>query len=213
MRSILRWLAPIPSFLFGVGVLWTGQVGPNDAVANWQKWLRLLGIESMPAWMKSDVFYGVVMTLAAALVIGGIGGFALALWRRRDLALPTEPIIPHDEFIPMREAATRAYETFRRGGGLGKLAPDELSRTDPLSWCASFLLVKGIPVYGVHSPARDRERIPDEDLKSLHIEQQGDELHDTFSIRGPRWTNLEVRIDDLDLILSDITRDYSERER
>jgi hypothetical protein len=212
MLPLLRKLGSIAAtFVFGTFLLWSGQVGPEDAWANWQKWLKWFGIENVPAWLNSQTFLSWVSAAGGAFV-----GAALVLlytvWRRqKDLNAPLVPILSTDpEFISMKEAATQAYETFRRGGGLGKLAPDELSQTDPLSWCASFLIVKDIPVYGAHPPSRDRERIPKRDLRHLHVENDCNELHEVMSSRNPIWKDLEVRVEDLEPGLDAIKRDYSE---
>ena len=148
-------------------------------------------------------------------VIGALVGAAAVLlyifWKRLgDGPLPpASSLQEYSGFIPLKEAATRAYETFRRGGGIGKMVPDELSQTDPLSWCASFLTIKEIPLYGSHPPSRDRERIPKRDARHLHIENDCSELHEIMSSRNPIWKELQVREADLQPILKHIENQYS----
>ena len=212
MLPLLRKLGSIAAtFIFGTFLLWSGQVGPEDAWANWQKWLKWLGIETAPAWLNSQAFLS-WLSAAGGAFIGAAAVLLYMLWRRqRDPALPAAPVTSTGpEFISMKEAATRAYEAFRRGGGIGKLAPDELSSTDPLSYCASFLLIKEIPVYGSHPPSRDRERIPKRDLRHLHVENDCSELHEVMSSRNPIWKELHVREEDLQPILKHIESDYSD---
>jgi hypothetical protein len=212
MPPLIRKLGSIAAtFVFGTFLLWSGQVGPEEAWANWQKWLKLFGIETVPAWLSSQAFLSWVSAAGGAFV-GAASVLLYTVWQRqKDLGARVMTIVSTDpEFISMKEAATRTFETFRRGGGMGKMAPEELSMSDPLSWCASFLIVKEIPIYGSHPPSRDRERIPKRDLRHLHVENDCNELNEVISSRNPIWKDLEVRVEDLKPILEAIKRDYSE---
>lgn len=201
MSRFWKYLFGFLSFLWtvvGALFLWAGQVGPDEAVANWQKWVD----KPLPAWMRSDAFYWASMAVAAALVISGIVVWWRIWWRRRDLAEPLMPIIPHQEFVSFKEAATRMYEEFQKKGSIMRGAADQLSAGGPIGWCASYLLRKGIDVYGERVPSRIQERIPDIELKHLYVEKDATELHEFMGSRNPVWTNLQVHLDDLNRILA-----------
>ena len=200
MLSVIRKVALyLVSLLVGTGILANlARTSPEEAVENWQKWLRFLGAGSLTSWIKIDSLFVVGVTIGAVFAVAGMAGLFRAWWRQRD------------PFISLHEAATRAYQTFRKGGGIGKLAPHKLSENNPLSWCASFLLTKNIPVYGIHPPSRERERIPNVDLHHLHVEKDVTELHEIMSSRNPIWKDLQVRVDDLQPILEHIEQNYGD---
>src|SRR5262245_36885850 len=119
MLALLRQIAPsVASFFVGTCVLWTGQVGPDEPVANWAKWLKLVGLDRVPPWLKTDEFYLATMGAGGLFALGGVVGLVMTWKRRRDLATPLVPVLPPDELISFREASARTYEEFQRKGSI-----------------------------------------------------------------------------------------------
>ena len=80
MRLLFRTLAILGS-LAGTILLWMGQVGPEDAVSNFAKWAKLLGVESLPSWLMVPTADAWVSAFGAALLVACLGVLALR-WRR-----------------------------------------------------------------------------------------------------------------------------------
>jgi hypothetical protein len=211
LSKFLKAILYFFSLAVGTGIFANAaRTPPEEAVENWAKWFRYLGINTVPAWAKSDTFQVVMLVLGAALVLAGLAGVFVAWRRKRDLGLPLAPIFPDDGYVSLQEACTRTYETFRKHGGRFSNAPDELSTDGALGWCASFLMNKDLPFYGTHPPSRERERIPDIDLGYLLTNNSVTEMEEIMSSRNPIWKDSQVRVEDLETILEGIKRDYKE---
>ncbi len=79
MRLILRVLTVCCS-LAGTGLLWMGQVGPEDAASNFAKWAKLLGV-GVPKWLHDPSAHLWISLVGGVLLAFGLAG--VWLWVRR----------------------------------------------------------------------------------------------------------------------------------
>jgi len=114
-----------------------------------------------------------------------------------------------DEFISMKEAATRTYEALRASGAWDMVPKDPHTIEDPLGWCATYLALRKMPIYGKPPPSRVRELIDPYDLqRRYNFEKSATELHAALSKTNPRFIDLEVKVTDLEAALKGVYDEY-----
>lgn len=155
-------------------------------------WNAILGWgdDQIAAWfgIKSPTVsqvYKLLIELGPTLLAAGVAFYLYHLWWNRNISkkvqetsLGPSPAARHasgigdDEFIPLREATTIAYERLRQANSIYALASEKLgykendeSRAEAiLSWF-SYCIAPKIPVYGKHPPSRLREEIDKVEFK------------------------------------------------
>ena len=76
IRKVVAILGP----LLGSLLLWSAQIGPNEAVENWGKWANLFGI-SIPKWLSGSSLAVWVAILAILAILSGFA--AIVKWVRQ----------------------------------------------------------------------------------------------------------------------------------
>jgi hypothetical protein len=97
----------------------------------------------------------------------------------------------HESLVPLKEAATRAYEQTRESLSAG-LA--EASGDSPITWYC-YALWQRIPIYGCYAPSRLLEEIPDAHKNRYSFRMEGDEVVLRQHSGNARYENLRVRGD------------------
>ena len=185
--------------------MWCGQVGPQEAVSNFSKWAKLIGIENLPGWLASK------SVDAWVFWIGFIGLLVWAAW----LLLKNAHINPRRK-IQMPEAATTAYEQLRAHGSLWASTADNFSGSNlgrtheegVLLYMATALTTENVPLYGKRPPSRLYERINPEEFKRGRFTDSGA----AFFYHGekhPRYVDIAVEASDLEKTIARMKNDSS----
>ena len=113
-----------------------------------------------------------------------------------------------DEFVPMKEAATRVYEKARKVGSLWAYAAERLgargmnqrsSENEILNYMATFIAGK-IQLYGVRPPSRILEPIADADKRNGVFENNATEFRFLLG-KSPTYTSLRVTRHELESLI------------
>lgn len=160
---------------------------------------------------------GPVASGAASAAVGGNNSGFLSTGPITDSTFhiypptPAEAPLPPDgppEYLPMSEAATRAYEEMRLAKGelLAFVEQKAAKRDFPdvLPVCADKLVLSyGLPLFGERYPSTRREKIdPAEEFFGTDFSHDASQIVDGEF--RPIWGNLVVRADDLSPILNAI---------
>ncbi|MBL6618127.1 MAG: hypothetical protein ISP49_06605 [Reyranella sp.] len=138
LRFFVRAIAILGS-LSGTLLLWMGQIGPDDAVSNYAKWAKKLGIEPPPEWLVNPRVDAWGIAAGAALLLSGL--VAAILWYRgapdRHRAPPpsNHATLPSDASLPPTSRATGTFVGTKVAGGSGESGPGghaEISSTGDL---------------------------------------------------------------------------------
>jgi hypothetical protein len=170
--------------LVGACIMGMMQVGPNDAVLNFCKWVRLAGLTNEASCVELPHLVGLLWAFAALFIGLTVVLLAKSWWSRRRM--------------PLTDAARQLYETARHtepGSWYAAMAdhkPD--SEDDVLRWFAYQLQHRAV-LYGEKPPSQRLEKVQDMDRFSFEVENGQVIAKEKMGV--PRWINLQVRRSDL----------------
>lgn len=195
-------------------LVWNAVLGwSDDQIAAW------FGIKSPTV---SQV-YKALVELGPSLLVAAVTFYLYHLWWNRNASKKAEPnplsLSPaarqaagtaDEEFIPLREATTIAYEQLRQANSIYALASEKLgyagkneTRAEAiLSWFA-YCIAPKIPVYGKHPPSRLREEIDKAEFKRGGFVNGGNALR-YHNEKEPKYTELEVCKPDLERVVEQL---------
>jgi hypothetical protein len=109
-----------------------------------------------------------------------------------------------DDFVPMQEAATRAYEELREIGSVWAATADSFAGSPlgdtfaegVLLYFVNAFVTQNITIYGKHSPSRKLEPIDSTEFKSGRFDGHGETFHHHGS-KDPKYIDLSVKEGDL----------------
>ncbi len=137
-------------------------------------------------------------TAVAAVAVVSAGLYNVVAWRFSKRKITT---VDTDPFVPLKEAATTAYEETR--GTKAAIIAEGLNRDDILGYYAYALFKGSKMLYGKHPPSRKLEPVPKEeygrcgfsdDYSSLRRHGEDQNLYEDLQIRR---SNLLRRITEL----------------
>lgn len=128
----------------------------------------------------------------------------------------TSPSIP--EFISLKEAATRLYESGSKVNGLALARFAErlgnlnagASPNERLDWLAAFIVQKAVAIYGKKPPSRELKQIDDAELRHATFGDGATILRDNFYSASIFWNDLCVKTVDLSQLILRLTNDPDE---
>jgi len=199
MVSLRGIAGGVASVLFGF-IAWMGQVTPEQAKSNYAAWFETVTSLTPPDWLasgKADIPIMSVFALAAVSL------FVWFVW-------PRTKTVKGQEFLPLREAVTIAYERLRKEGSIYALASEKMgyaakgeSRPEAIISWFCYLLAPRLPIYGKHLPSRIREQIPASVVNRSGFLNGGNVLS-SDDRKEPRYAELEVRRADLERVIEDL---------
>jgi hypothetical protein len=103
----------------------------------------------------------------------------------------------HDEFVPLPDAAARAYGELRAAGSSWAKAADSFAQNGVREKVYFAGALAGeIPIYGKHPPSLIYERIDADEFKRGMFKEDGKTFH-YHRDQNPKYVNLAVKIADL----------------
>lgn len=138
-------------------------------------------------------------TISIAIVVV-VGLFIHSYWTetRKPLKIPS---VDTDSYVPLKEAATIAYEEMR-GTKAGTII-EGLNKDDVLGYYAHALFNGKTTLYGNHPPSRKLEAIPNEEYGRCGFSDDQNALHRHGENRN-LYENLQIKRSDLDRRIAEL---------
>lgn len=126
------------------------------------------------------------------------------LWLNRN---QVDATWPPPSFMSLKEAMEKAYGTLRLTDFKDQLPTSSESVIDPLSFLAEIMSYRGLRIYGKHAYSSVREPISMDELNRLAFQNKATELHGDFTIKGPKYADLEVEAADFEARLESMVKE------